>query len=117
MIDRLIKKSWLHAKTKPRFVAALLVWLIVLATPTLADRTPEPIVYTISFSAPENQYAEVEAVIPTTGRPQVELMMAVWSPGFYRVEDYASRVQGLTARRPAGKAMAVQQPRKNRWLI
>ncbi len=57
MIARSIKKSWLHAKTKPRFVAALLVWLIVLATPALADRTPEPIVYTISFSAPENQYA------------------------------------------------------------
>jgi hypothetical protein len=25
-------------------------------------------------------------------------MMAVWSPGFYRVEDYAKRVQGLSAR-------------------
>jgi predicted metalloprotease with PDZ domain len=45
------------------------------------------------------------------------MMMAVWSPGFYRAEDYANRVEGLSARSQSGAALEVQQPRKNRWLI
>jgi predicted metalloprotease with PDZ domain len=44
-------------------------------------------------------------------------MMPVWSPGFYRVEDYANRIQSLSARAPDGKTLEVEQPRKNRWLI
>ena len=56
-------------------------------------------------------------MIPTGGRPSVELMMAVWSPGFYRVEDYARKVEGLAARTPDGIALEVESTRKNRWRI
>src|SRR6185295_5597185 len=66
---------------------------------------------------PETHYAEIEATIPTERRASIELMMPVWSPGFYRVEDYASRVQNLAARLPDGKALPVEQPQKNRWRI
>jgi predicted metalloprotease with PDZ domain len=45
------------------------------------------------------------------------MMMPIWSPGFYRVEDYASRIQSLSARAPDGKTLEVEQPGKNRWLI
>ena len=41
--------------------------------------------------------------------------MAIWSPGFYRVEDYATRVRDLAARTPDGTALPVEQPQKNRW--
>ena len=58
----------------------------------------EPIVYTIKVPKPDSHVAEVEAVFPTAGRPAVEIMMAVWSPGFYRVEDYAKRVEDLSAK-------------------
>ena len=44
-------------------------------------------------------------------------MMPIWSPGFYRVEDYASRVQSLSARTSDGKTLAVEQPQKNRWRV
>ena len=56
-------------------------------------------------------------MVPTEGRPAVELMMAVWSPGFYRVEDYARKVEGLSARTPDGMALEVEATRKNRWRI
>jgi predicted metalloprotease with PDZ domain len=107
----------MHNRPSSRSIFALFFCLLVVVIPVLPDRTLEPIVFTISFPAPEKQYAEVEAAIPTGFRPQVELMMAVWSPGFYRVEDYASRVQGLTARLPDGKVLTLEQTRKNRWLI
>ncbi len=41
----------------------------------------EPIRYTLSFPAPQTHYVEVEATVPTGGRSQVELEMAVWTPG------------------------------------
>ena len=61
--------------------------------------------------------AEVDAMVPTGGRASIELMMAVWSPGFYRVEDYAKRVRDLSARAPDGTKLEVQQPKKNRWRL
>jgi len=77
----------------------------------------EPIVYTVKFPSPDKNVAEVAAVFPTDKRPSVEIMMAVWSPGFYRVEDYAQRVEGLIARTTEGGPLAVDSTRKNRWRI
>ncbi|MEW6126927.1 MAG: hypothetical protein AB1757_07795 [Acidobacteriota bacterium] len=76
-----------------------------------------PIVHTIKFPAPETHFAEIESVVPTDGRHLVELMMAIWSPGFYRVENYAERVQNFTARTTDGKSLTVEQSQKNRWRI
>src|SRR5262249_24023709 len=50
-------------------------------------------------------------------RPSLELMMAVWSPGFYRVEDYARKLDHLSARTTDGTAIEVGPTRKNRWRI
>jgi predicted metalloprotease with PDZ domain len=77
----------------------------------------EPITYTVKFPAPDQHRAEVEAVYPTDGRAAIELMMPIWTPGFYRVENYAGKVQDLAARKPDGQALRVEQPRKNRWSI
>ena len=53
---------------------------LVRATPFA--QTLEPIRYTVSFPAPHTHYVEIEASYPTEGRPSIELMMAVWTPGF-----------------------------------
>jgi hypothetical protein len=50
-----------------------------------AQTAPEPIRYTLAFPAPHTHYVDVTAVVPTDRRPQVELMMAVWTPGSYLV--------------------------------
>ncbi|HKQ78086.1 MAG TPA: M61 family peptidase [Blastocatellia bacterium] len=96
---------------------AFFVWLSGPVPRSLTARAPEPIIYTVRFPSPDTHHAEVEAVIPTHRSASIELMMPIWSPGFYRVEDYASRIQSLTARAPDGNALNVEQPRKNRWLI
>jgi predicted metalloprotease with PDZ domain len=102
-------------------VAAVFIWLAVLdqhaSRLVRTARAIEPIVYAVKFLAPDTHYAEVTATAPTGRRATVEMMMALWTPGFYRVEDYASRIEGLSARAPDGKALEVEQPRKNRWLI
>jgi predicted metalloprotease with PDZ domain len=43
--------------------------------------------------------------------------MPVWSPGFYRIEDYAAKVKELVAKTPEGKELAIEHPKSNRWHI
>lgn len=77
----------------------------------------EPISYTVRFPAPATHYAEVEVVVPTEGRAEVELMMAVWTPGSYLVREYARHVEAVRAVTPMGVRLAVAKSGKNRWLI
>jgi predicted metalloprotease with PDZ domain len=85
---------------------------------SLPAQPKEPIVYVVRVADPESHFAEIEARVPTGGSSSIELMMPTWTPGFYRVEDYAGEVSGLMARSPDGKLLAVSQPsRKNRWTV
>jgi predicted metalloprotease with PDZ domain len=110
-------KHWLRQwkfTLRPLIAALTLARLICVAMPASAT---EPIIYSVKFPAPDTRIAEVEATFPTGRRAAIELMMPVWSPGFYRVEDYASRVQSLSARTTDGKTLSVEQSSKNRWRI
>ena len=97
---------------KPILCALLALWV----TPALAQ-TPEPIRYILSFPALHTHYIEVEASIPTDGRAEIDLMMAVWTPGSYLVREYARHVDGLTAGDPARVPLRVEKTRKNRWRV
>jgi len=88
-----------------------------LAPASAADPAVQLIVYTIKVPEPNKHIAEVEIVVPTERRPTIELMMPVWSPGFYRVQDYAKQVEDLRARSTDGEALTVEQTQKNRWQI
>jgi predicted metalloprotease with PDZ domain len=96
------------------FFATLALSLAMIET--ASAQAPEPIRYTLRFPAPHTHYVEVEAVYPTGRRPQVELMMAVWTPGSYLVREYQRHVEHLVAS-AAGKTLAVVKPVKNRWRI
>ena len=82
-----------------------------------AAQALEPIVYTIRVPSPATHVAQVDAVVPTDGRATVEMMMPVWSPGYYVVQDYAGRVLALSARAADGTALKVERPQPNRWTI
>jgi hypothetical protein len=73
-----------------------------LAAPKL-----EPIVYTISFPDPASKTFNVDAIVPTEKHASVELMMAISSPGFYGVRNYAAQVSGFAAKSTDGAALDV----------
>lgn len=100
-------------------VAPVLAFLgLVGLAPHACSAPPvEPITYTVRFPAPDKHIAEVEASFPTDGRKSVELMMPRWTPGFYRIENYADKVQDVTAKSPGGDTLKVVQPKKNRWTV
>ena len=79
-------------------------------------RPAEPIRYTIRFPAPHTHYMDVTAAVPTGGKPDIELMMAVWTPGSYLVREYQRNIERVTAT-GAGRSLAVAKSDKNRWRI
>ncbi len=98
-----------------RLLVAL--FLMTHAAAAGAQTAPEPIQYTLSFPAPQTHYVEVTATVPTGGRADVDLMMAVWTPGSYLVREYARNVEAVTAEGPNRRALDVDKSRKNHWRI
>ena len=90
---------------------------LAAAAPRATAQTPAPIVYTVSVPDPATHIAHVQARVPTSGRASIEMMMATWSPGYYKVEDYANQVDSVRARAADGSPLAVQRSRANRWRI
>jgi predicted metalloprotease with PDZ domain len=105
--------------TRRRRLALVVVALCAIA-PVVPQAQPvaarEPIRYVVRFPAPQTNYLEVEARVPTEGRPAIEMMMAVWTPGSYLIREYQRNVEGVTAA-AASQPLAVEKTTKNRWRI
>ena len=101
-----------------RSTTTLLAILFSLATAAAQVRAQpvEPIRYTFRVVDAAKHIAEIEARIPASGSA-LDLMMPTWTPGFYRVEDYAARVQSLIATTPDGVTLDVTRPAPNRWRV
>ena len=95
----------------------LAVFVLHAASLASAQTSLDPMKYTLRFPEPHTHYVEVTVVVPASGRPQVELMMAVWTPGSYMVREYSRHVEAVTAAAQDGRALEVQKSDKNRWRI
>ncbi len=102
-------------KEKLPLVFALALTLSLVGS-TSAQGQEAPIRYKLSFPHAQNHYVEVEAVYPTGGKPSIELMMAVWSPGSYLVREYQRQVEDLRVEGQGG-FRAASKTRKNRWVV
>ncbi|HEY3886206.1 MAG TPA: hypothetical protein VGL62_13405 [Vicinamibacterales bacterium] len=102
-----------------RLLAGVVTSIAAAATLTLAapPATLAPLVYTISFPNPASKSFDVRVQVPTGGRPSVDLMMAIWSPGFYGLQNYADRVSDFTARAGDGTTLDVAKPSPSRWTV
>jgi predicted metalloprotease with PDZ domain len=87
------------------------------AAAAMAQSAPEPIRYTLSFPAPQTHYVEVAATVPTGRRADVDLMMAVWTPGSYLVREYERNVEAVTALGADGRVLDIDKSKKNHWRV
>jgi predicted metalloprotease with PDZ domain/catechol 2,3-dioxygenase-like lactoylglutathione lyase family enzyme len=76
-----------------------------------------PIIHALTFPAPALHLLDVQSAFPTDGQASIELMMAKWTPGFYRLDDYARDVQNFIAYTLTGDRLKVEKPASNRWRI
>ena len=77
----------------------------------------DSICFKVSFPEAPTHYVEVEAVFPARGEDEIELLMAVWTPGSYLVREYSRHVEGLTAKSPGGTRLEAVKTSKNRWKV
>ncbi len=89
--------------------------LLLTAACSLRAAEPEPILYKFSIKDAAARLAHVEATVPVTANQPVVLMMPLWSPGYYRQEDYAAKVKDLTATAD-GKPLTFDH-KANRWTL
>jgi len=99
-----------------RELRAAMVLSMALAAGTAGAETREAIRYTVRFPAPQSNYVEIEAHVPTDGRPSIDMMMAVWTPGSYLVREYERNIEAVKAT-AGGHELAVDKTVKNRWHI
>jgi predicted metalloprotease with PDZ domain len=45
------------------------------------------------------------------------LMMAVWSPGMYTLQNYANNLTAFSAKGLDGTELATAQPKPSRWVV
>src|SRR5258708_11298404 len=88
-----------------------------LVPSTHAQRALDRIVYTLRFPDPASKTFTVEMTVPSDRRAAVDLMMAIWSPGFYGLQNYVDRVSHVEARAPDGTALDITKPSPSRWTV
>jgi predicted metalloprotease with PDZ domain len=100
-----------------QFLCRLTALAVLILTTAARGQAPEPIVYRVRVPDPGRGEALVEARVPTGKQPAIQMMMPIWTPGYYRVENYASKVSNFKARTSDDKELQFEQPAKNRWKI
>jgi len=72
--------------------------------------------HTLSFPADRQQFILVRSEFPVN-TPVTELIMPNWTPGSYKIRNYAANVDRISAVSGDGKALQVQKISKDRWRV
>src|SRR5438105_14130742 len=73
--------------------------------------------YTVSMRNPTAHVYDVEIQIKGIREASVSVSMPAWSPGAYRIENYARNVQEFHATNTRNQPLASDQTDKQTWRI
>ena len=74
--------------------------------------------YRLSFRQAETHRVDIEVSVPTDGKPEIEFMMPVWTPGSYLVREYSRQIENVTAvNGKTNVALNLKKKDKNHWLV
>ena len=100
------------------YFAAVCGCALTVQAQSASENTHLAVEYRLSFDHAKNHYVDVELQLDCAGRPEVELLMPVWTPGSYLVREYARHVEQLKAfAHNSDEPLRVTKPSKNRWSI
>ncbi len=83
----------------------------------LAAETGAPVVFTVSMPQPAGHIFHVRMQVSGLAGQTQDLKMPVWTPGYYRVIDYAKNLSNLHARDAAGHELGWEKTTRNTWRI
>jgi predicted metalloprotease with PDZ domain len=75
------------------------------------------VLHWINLTDARNQIVEIQTRIPTHSQDTVEIMMPVWAPGYYVIENFAEKVSDVSAKSEAGNSLPIDRTTNNRWTI
>jgi predicted metalloprotease with PDZ domain len=104
---------------RPRFsgaTRAACAVLVVLLLSAVAS-AQEPVVYRVTFPAPEHHYAEVEVTFSGVPSGPLEARMSRSSPGRYAIHEFAKNVFELRAYDGRGTELAPARPNPYQWDV
>ncbi len=73
--------------------------------------------YTLSFPAPHTHYTEVEMHISNISISELNLKMAVWSPGSYLIREFQRNIDFVEERTKNQESRRLVKTDKNTWKI
>ncbi len=73
--------------------------------------------YTLTIKNPISHLYEVEMSIKGIREPAVSVSMPAWSPGIYRIENYARNVQDFHAANSRNQPLKWEQTDKQTWRV
>lgn len=94
-------------------IGCLLAGLFFLSQRALAE--PE-VRHTVSFPKDREQIILVRSEFPVS-LPMTELFMPNWTPGAYRIKDYAANVNRISAASGDGTELSLQKISKDHWQV
>jgi predicted metalloprotease with PDZ domain len=78
---------------------------------------PDPIVYRISFPAPEHHWAQVDVTFPSVPAAPLQARMSRASPGRYAVHEFAKNVYDVHAFDGKGTELTPARPDPSQWTV
>lgn len=76
-----------------------------------------PLRYRVSMPRPATHRFHVQLQVSGLQGPQLRLFLPAWTPGSYKIRDYAKNVQRLRVLSAAGEELACEKTDKQTWEI
>lgn len=101
--------------------ALLIIAIIIAASPCLAQaqsHATAPVLFiTVSMERPTTHYYHVVFRADGLKGETQDFKMPAWTPGYYRIMDYAKYVKDFRAEDGAGRPLAWEKTAKNTWRV
>ena len=92
------------------------LFALLVAVP-LSAQTVAPVTYEVSVPAPSTKLFHVSADFPTRGKDTLYVSLPAWSPGIYKVQNYARFVRHFGAKNVAGQPLIWDVLDKDTWRV
>src|SRR5512135_3444724 len=99
--------------------AAIVLSLTIAVSPSLAGSAAAApaLSFTVSMERPASHYYHVVLRAAGLKGATQDLKMPVWTPGYYRIMDYAKAVKDFRVVDGTGKALPFEKTAKNTWRV
>jgi predicted metalloprotease with PDZ domain len=102
---------------KTRRIAISLLFVLIVSSFALGQASVGTMAFTVSMERPETHYFHVVVRCEGLKGEAQDFKMPVWTPGYYRIMDYAKNVLNFQAEDGSGKPLTWEKTSKATWHV